>query len=195
MVVEEQSKSWPVRVLGAVAVVVAFYALSALALRWVGLAPTQEWLAQFGWFSRLVFIALSAGSLIVAPLSGSSLYILGGTLFGQHQAYWLSWVATLVGCSVNFWIARCWGRRVVVRLVGPGHVDALDRWFADLETHHSIFYMFLVMHLSQDIVSYALGLTRIPYRNFFIALSLSALTVVGFFIYLGSSVLNWLVGT
>ncbi|MEN9227504.1 MAG: VTT domain-containing protein [Gloeomargarita sp. HHBFW_bins_205] len=194
MVAEPQPKSWSVRVLGAVAVVLAFYALAALVLRWIGLELTQEWLARFGWSARLVFVGLSAGSLILAPLSGSSLYILGGTLFGQHQAFVLSWIATLIGCSVNFWIARCWGRRLVVRLVGHHQVAALDRWLADLQTHHSIFYMFLVMHLSQDIVSYALGLTRIPYRDFFIALSLSAATIVGFFIYLGSGVLNWLVG-
>ncbi len=181
------------RVLGAVVVVVGFYALAVLALRWVGIAPAREWLAQWGMFSWLVFIGLAAVSLILAPLSGSSLYVVGGTLFGQNLAFLLSVIATLIGCSVNFWLARWWGRRLVLRLVGAAQVATLDRWFMDLQSHHSIFYMFLVMHLSQDIVSYALGLTRIDYRDFLIALSLSALTIVGFYIYLGSGVLNWLV--
>ncbi|MEN9215959.1 MAG: VTT domain-containing protein [Gloeomargarita sp. HHBFW_bins_162] len=181
------------RILGAVLVLVVFYGLTVLALRWVGITPAREWLAQFGMFSWLVFIGLSAGSLILAPLSGSSLYVLGGTLFGQHLAFGLSVIATVIGCSVNFWLARCWGRRLVLRLVGAGQVEMLDRWFADLQSHHSIFYMFLVMHLSQDIVSYALGLTQILYRDFVIALTLSALTIVGFYIYFGSGVLNWLV--
>ncbi|APB34835.1 hypothetical protein GlitD10_2498 [Gloeomargarita lithophora Alchichica-D10] len=181
------------RILGAVLVIVGFYALAVLGLRWLGIAPVQAWLAQFGMFSWLVFVALSAGSLILAPLSGSSLYVLGGALFGQNLAFVLSVVATVLGCSVNFWLARWWGRRVVLRLVGAGHIATLDRWFSDLESHHGIFYMFLVMHLSQDIVSYALGLTRIIYRDFVIALSLSAVTIVGFYIYLGSRVLTWLI--
>ncbi|WP_247217455.1 VTT domain-containing protein [Synechococcus sp. C9] len=183
------------RILGALLVVVGFYALAVIVLRWLGgVAPVQAWLAQFGIFSWLVFIFLSAGSLILAPLSGSSLYVVGGTLFGQNLAFVLSVVATLLGCSVNFWLGRCWGRRLVTRLVGAQQVETLDRWFQDLQAHHSIFYMFLVMHLSQDIVSYALGLTRIPYRDFAIALSFSAFTIVGFYIYLGSGILNWLVG-
>ncbi|MEN9218036.1 MAG: VTT domain-containing protein [Gloeomargarita sp. DG_2_bins_126] len=190
---DSQRLRLPARILGAVVVVVGFYALAVLALRWVGITPAREWLAQWGMFSWLIFIGLSAASLILAPLSGSSLYVLGGTLFGQNLAFLLSVTATLIGCSVNFWLARCWGRRLVLRLVGAAQVETLDRWFMDLQSHHSIFYMFLVMHLSQDIVSYALGLTRIDYRDFLIALSLSALTIVGFYIYLGSGVLNWLV--
>ncbi|GEM_PF-5114864 len=190
-----KSQTGPARWLGAAATVIGFYALAVLALRGLGgVAPVQAWLAQFGVYAWLVFVFLSAGSLILAPLSGSSLYVVGGTLFGQPLAFVLSVVATLLGCSVNFWLARCWGRRLVTRLVGTHQVAALDRWFQDLQTHHSIFYMFLVMHLSQDIVSYALGLTRIPYRDFAIALSLSALTIVGFFTYCGSGLLTWLVG-
>ncbi len=181
------------RLLGAIALVLGFYGLAVLGLRWVGIASVREWLAQLGWFSGLVFVMLSAGSLIVAPLSGSSLYVVGGTLFGQNLAFVLSVVATLLGCSVNFYLARCWGRQLVLRLVGKGQIETLDSWLVDLQSHHSIFYMFLVMHLSQDMVSYALGLTRIVYRDFVIALTLSTLTIVGFYIYFGSSVLNWLV--
>jgi len=189
-----KSQTGRVRLLGVGLTVVGFYVLAALGLRGLGgVAPVQAWLAQFGLYSWLVFVLLAAASLILAPLSGSSLYVVGGTLFGQHLAFVLSVMATILGCSVNFWLARCWGRRLVTRLVGTHQVAALDRWFQDLQTHHSIFYMFLVMHLSQDIVSYALGLTRIPYRDFAIALVLSALTVVAFFTYCGSGLLNWLV--
>ncbi len=190
---DSQKVTGRVRLLGAVVLVVGFYALAVVGLRWAGIAPVRAWLAQFEPFSWLVFIFLAAGSLIFAPLSGSSLYVVGGTVFGQNLAFVLSVVATVLGCSVNFFLARCWGRQLVLRLVGTGHIETLDGWLADLQSHHSIFYMFLVMHLSQDMVSYALGLTRIIYRDFVIALTLSALTIVGFYIYFGSWVLNWLV--
>jgi len=86
--VGEQKVTVRSRILGALLVFVGFYALAVIVLRWLGgVAPVQAWLAQFGIFSWLVFIFLSAGSLILAPLSGSSLYVVGRTVPVWNRYY------------------------------------------------------------------------------------------------------------
>jgi uncharacterized membrane protein YdjX (TVP38/TMEM64 family) len=171
----------------------AFYAVMVLVLRAIGLDNAHEWIQQSGGWAPLLFITLGALSLVAAPLSGSSLFILGGALFGKETAFLLSWAASIIGCSVNFWISRRLGRTVVGRMIGHNHLDELDKFSQNLKGHADILYLALIMPVSQDIVSYAAGLTSISYSRFAIALILSSAAIVALYIYLGSSLLEALV--
>ncbi len=170
--------------------VVAIYIGMALLLKAIGLENAQNLVQKAGIFAPILFIALCAASLIIAPLSGSSLYVLGGVLFGKEVGFLLSYVASILGCSANFWISRRFGRQVVTRFVGKNHLDELDKFIGKLKSRHSIFYIALVMPLSQDIVSYAVGLTTVTYRQFLVALLPSIALIVAAYIYLGTSILE-----
>jgi uncharacterized membrane protein YdjX (TVP38/TMEM64 family) len=173
--------------------VAVIYALMALALRAIGLENAQNFIRKTGNWAPLIFVVLCAISLILAPLSGSSLFVAGGALFGRETGFILSYIATLAGCSINYWISRRFGRGVASRFIGKKNLDELDDFIKRLKSHHSIFYMILIMPLSQDIVSYAVGLTKIKYTHFLIALVISGAVVVSAYIYLGSSLLEALI--
>jgi uncharacterized membrane protein YdjX (TVP38/TMEM64 family) len=170
----------------------AAYGLMAIALKQVGLDNIHLWIQQTGLFAPIVFVLLNIVSLVIAPLSGSSLFVLGGVLFGKSLAFWLSWLASIVGCSINFWISRYWGRAIAVRLIGSNDLDQLDTLMGRLKDHHSIFYMIALMPLSQDIVSYAVGLTKVKYSSFAIALVISSAAIVAAYIYVGTNVMEWI---
>lgn len=177
----------------AVLFVVSIYALMAIALRIIGLENAKNAIRKTGVWAPVLFIILCTTSLIVAPLSGSSLFVVGGALFGKGIGFILSWLASTVGCSINFWISRKFGRGVANRFIGKSNLDNLDRFAGQLKNRRSIFYMVLLMPLSQDIVSYAVGLTKISYWHFLIALILSGTAIVAAYIYLGSSLLEALI--
>lgn len=170
-----------------------FYAVMVLLLRTIGLENAHQFIQQSGGWSPLIFVILCALSLIIAPLSGSSMYIVGGTLFGKEQALLLSFIASILGCSANFWISRRMGRGMVARLIGKNHLEDLDRFTGRLEGHRGILYLTLIMPLAQDMFSYAAGLTPLSYSRFAIALILSTLPMVAAYIYLGSSLLEVLI--
>lgn len=184
----------PVRkILLALLIVAATYVGMALVLRAIGLENAQRYIHHTGVWAPLVYILLCAASLIVAPLSGSSIYILSGALFGKSDGFWLSLVGCLMGCHINFGLSRRFGRKVIARFIGARNVIQLDRLTRQLKSHHSVFYMAMVMPLAQDIVSYAVGLTKIRYPDFLLALLLSAPFIVGAYIYLGTSLLETLI--
>jgi uncharacterized membrane protein YdjX (TVP38/TMEM64 family) len=170
--------------------VIALYTIMVLVLRMVGLENAQQFIADSGAWAPILFVGLCSLSLIVAPLSGSSLFIIGGTLFGKDTAFFLSFLASILGCSANFSISKRFGRSVVARLIGKSSLNELDRFTSQLAGERGVFYLTLIMPLSQDIVSYAAGLTPISYSRFVIALLLSAIVVVAGYIYLGSSLLE-----
>lgn len=181
------------KVLLALLFVAVIYALMALALRAVGLENAQNFIRRTGVWAPLIFVVLCSLSLIIAPLSGSSIFVAGGALFGRETGYILSFIATVIGCSTNYWISRKLGRGVASRFIGKNNLDELDNFIKRLKAHHGILYMILIMPLSQDIVSYAVGLTKIKYSHFLIALVISGAAIVAAYIYLGSSLLETLI--
>jgi uncharacterized membrane protein YdjX (TVP38/TMEM64 family) len=178
------------KILLAIAFVTIFYLIVALALQTIGLENAQLFVKKAGAWAPVVFIALCAVSLIIAPLSGSSLFVVGGTLFGKHNAFLLSYIASILGCSTNFWISRKFGRKVAQRFIGKANLDELDKFINKLKSSRSILYMIVIMPLSQDIVSYAIGLTKIKYTHFLIALIISSTIVISGYVYIGSSLLE-----
>jgi uncharacterized membrane protein YdjX (TVP38/TMEM64 family) len=165
----------------------------ALALQTIGLDNAQFLVKKTGIWAPVVFVVLCAVSLILAPLSGSSFFVVGGTLFGKHDAFLLSYLASIIGCSANFWISRKFGRKVAERFIGKANLDELDTFINKLKSSRSILYMTVIMPFSQDIVSYAIGLTKIKYTYFLIALILSSTIVISGYVYIGSSVLELLI--
>lgn len=181
------------RILVTLLFLVILYVGMALALRAIGLENAQNSIKQAGMLAPVLFILICAFSLIIAPLSGSSIFIVGGALFGKETAFLLSWIASILGCSVNFWISRKFGRRVAARLVGKTSLVELDQFMQRLKRQREILYMILLMPLAQDIVSYAVGLTNIKYSHFLIALIISGAGIVAAYIYLGTSLLEALI--
>jgi uncharacterized membrane protein YdjX (TVP38/TMEM64 family) len=169
------------------------YAAIVVVLQKIGLENTHTFIKESGVWAPVIFVMVCASSLIVAPLSGSSIFVIGGVLFGKETAFFLSFLASMIGCSINFWISRTFGRRIAERLVGRTDLEQLDRFIDRLSAHQSIFYIILLMPLSQDIVSYAVGLTRVNYWRFLVALIVSAIVVVAAYVYLGSSLIEYLV--
>ena len=178
------------KILLAISFVAIFYLILALALQTIGLGNAQLLVKKTGAWAPIVFVLLCAASLIIAPLSGSSLFVVGGTLFGKHDAFLLSYIASIIGCSANFWISRKLGRKVAQRLIGKANLKELDQFIGKLKSSRSILYMIVIMPLSQDIVSYAIGLTKIKYTYFLIALIVSSTIVIGGYVYIGSSLLE-----
>lgn len=183
---------WLKQALLALLVFTLIYAAMVLLLRAIGLETAQDKIHQAGVYAPILFVVLCALGLIVAPLSSSSLFVAGGAVFGKETAFLLSFLGTLIGCNVNFWISRKFGRRMASRFIGASNLEALDRSIQRLKAHHSIFYITLMMPLSQDIVSYAVGLTRIQYTHFLVALTIAGVVTVGAYVYIGSSLLEWM---
>lgn len=181
------------KLLLAVLVVVVAYVGVVLALRAIGLDNVHLAIKQMGVGAPVAFLLLCTLSIVIAPISSSSLFVTGGVLFGQNLGFLLSFLSSLLGCCINFWISRKLGRQVATRLIGHESLVVLDRFTQRLNSHHGILFMILVIPLSQDIVSYAVGLTNVKFWQFFVALLVSGAAATAVYVYFGSGILEMLV--
>ncbi len=180
------------KILLAIALVLGTYGILILGLRWLGLDRVQTAIAHLGVWAPIAFVLVCTLSIVIAPISTTSFFVMGGLVFGQFKGFLLSFLALSLGCCINFWISRKLGRRAAGHLIGHHSLDQLDRFTARLKGHHSILVMMVVLPLSQDLVSYAVGLTRIRFWQFLVAMIASSLVVASTYVYFGTGVVELL---
>lgn len=125
-----------------------------------------NFVARFGIFGPLVFIILLSINQIIAPLSGTPIYIAGYLAFGNIVVLY-NYFSYLLAAVVNFFISRKWGRKWVIKLVGNDDMDKVDSFVKDQGIFMLIFLRALQSHIS-DFVSYAYGLTKMKFRTYIV---------------------------
>ncbi|KKU02997.1 MAG: hypothetical protein UY06_C0041G0014, partial [Candidatus Amesbacteria bacterium GW2011_GWA2_47_70] len=132
----------------------------------VGLAKIQQLVAESGVWGPVILIFLIVLTHIFAPIQGSPFVILGFALFGKWTIIYLS-LATAISSFTNFWIARKFGRDLVVRLVGKGAMSKVDHIAAHEGVKVLIVMRFFQGYIS-DFISYAAGFTSIKFPVYYL---------------------------
>lgn len=138
----------------------------------------------------IIFIWLTN---VVAPLSATPFYFVGYYLFGQTTVIY-SFIATFIASMTNFWIARIWGRKLVIKLAGEDSLQKIDR----LTENYGIQTLFIIrVFLSQfyDVVSYVFGLTPMKFAPYIIISTLGTIPGTLLWYFLSTKVHNPLIFT
>jgi len=119
----------------------------------------REWILSFGALAPVALIALSAAQIVVAPIPGYLIQVVGGYLFGVGWGTLYSTIGMIVGAGIAFQVGRLFGRPLLYRLFPA---DELHRW-EYLTRVDSPFTWFILMLLPVGDILYPLaGLTTIP---------------------------------
>lgn len=113
-----------------------------------------------------LYICIIFSVYVLSPISAVPITFVGFYAFGTHVIFYNS-TATLISFFTNFWISRLWGRRFLLDLLGEGPVKKIDGLTKDYGPR-----MLILLRVFQggihDIVSYAAGLTTIPFRTYIV---------------------------
>lgn len=156
----------------------------------VGPDRLQEVVQNAGSFAPVAFVLLKASTVVVTPISGTPLRFAAGALFGFWEGVALSVCGSVFGGSINFWIARRFGRRIVVRLLGGGALARVEPFLSRLENWRTLALARLVLAPLWDIVCYGVGLTRLPYRTFLAVAIIGELLPTMLLVGVGSSIME-----
>lgn len=114
-----------------------------------------------GSLSPLLFMAIQVLQILVAPIPGEATGLLGGYMFGLWQGFLFSTIGLALGSWTAFAIGRFFGdlagnrfRRSITYQQFDGLVHKGDYVFP--------FLMFLIPGFPKDMLSYILGLSRMP---------------------------------
>lgn len=134
--------------------------------RLLGLENIQDRVGALGVFGPIVFILLKASTIVFAPLGGGPLYIAAGPLFGFSRGLVYITAGDILGNSAAFFISRFFGRKIISRLLSKPGAKMADDLLFHITTVKGLIYARAAFIGFPEAVSYAAGLTNIPFRRF-----------------------------
>lgn len=143
---------------------------------------------QAGPAAPLVYILLKATTTVLAPLSGTPLRIASGVIFGLWEGLLYTLVADVLGGSISFWISRVYGRRFLRWFIGSQAVAALDELSRHTGGWRALLFVRLILPAIYNYISYAAGLTSLPFRQYVAVTALGGLLPTGFVVAIGAGV-------
>ena len=161
-----------------------------LAVQSIGLELIQALVTSAGPLAPIVYVLLKAVTLVITPLTGSPLRLVAGVLFGFWEGVALSVLAGVLGGSINFWIARRFGRGVVARLLGARSLSRVEPMLDKLGNWKALALARIFVAPVWDVLSYAVGLTRLRYRTYLIVASIGELISSMILVGVGTSVVE-----
>ena len=129
----------------------------------------REWILGFGSLAPLAYIAVFVLQIVVAPLPGQLLGVMGGYLFGMVAGSVYSIIGLVIGAGLAMWLARRFGRPWLERYFAP---TQLRVWERKLRTRSLFTWWLLFVVPVPDLVFYVAGLSSVPLRRLLVALVL-----------------------
>ena len=185
----KQRKDKVREVLIGVFVFVAIITIFGSILNKIGFDKVQNFVESAGVFSPVVFILATILMMTFAPLTGGSMFVISGVVFGKEMGFIYSTIATLLGCSLNFYLARKFGHKIIAKIRGKKDSKKLENLKDEMSKSSKIAVLGLML-VASDIGSYAVGLTKIKYKWFFLMLITETILGMILYIYLGSSLMD-----
>lgn len=155
-----------------------------------GVEQFRSIIERAGPFAPLVYIFLKAATYVVAPLSGTPVKLAGGALFGFWEGFAYVLIGDMLGACLNFWIARLFRLKAVVKLAGKKALKQIDETTQHVGGWRALLVARLLLSGLYDFISYAAGLSNIPFRQFFWVSLLGGIPSTLVAVYLGDSLVS-----
>ncbi len=135
----------------------------------------RSWIDSFGFWGRLVFIAMVIVQVIFAIIPGEPLEIAAGYAFGAIEGTILCVIASLIGSIIVFLFVKRFGRRFVEFFYPIEKLNELKYLKDTKKLNLLAFFIFLIPGTPKDLLVYFLGLTKIDISAFLLTVSIGRL--------------------
>lgn len=143
-----------------------------------------------GIWGPAVLIIAKASTLVFAPLGGAPLYPVAGALFGTQSGFIYVMLGDAIGSTLCFFLGRKFGRRIVHRFVTGSGMPIIERLLGHMGTTRGFIETRIFFIGLPEAVSYAAGLTRLPFRTFIVVNTLAYILPNAFFVWAGDALVT-----
>ena len=150
-----------------------------------GTEKLRELIEQAGAWAPIVYVMVKASTYIFAPLSGASIELTAGALFGVWTALLLSTAGNAIGGSINYLVARTLGRKGIEFFAGKKALTQVDHAAERVSNWKALLVARVALSPIYDFVSYAAGLVRVPYWQYILITVFVGLPVTLVFPFIG----------
>jgi uncharacterized membrane protein YdjX (TVP38/TMEM64 family) len=147
----------------------------------------RDTVAAWGWLAPVIFVAIQALQVIIAPIPGEVTGPVGGALFGTLWGLIYSTIGLTVGTLFCFWVGRRWGEPLVRPWLSEHHWNRMN-FILEAEGAIICFILYLIPGFPKDIISYLFGISPIPFWVFAVVSTVGRLPGTWISSYFGAHV-------
>ena len=148
-------------------------------------------ITRYPYVAPVTIIFFRIMGIILAPLPGAPVALASLALLPWWLALLYNFIGTTSGMIGAFWIARIFRDPVVARFASLQYVH---QWQEKISQKKQ-FFAFIALRLSAlvalDFISYAAGLTKIPFRTFLLATLAVDIPINFLFYYVGGKAISY----
>lgn len=164
-----------------------FITLFTLLIEAIGIQRLQESLDEAGPLAPLLYILLKAATYVFAPLTSGPIQLSAGLLFGLWEGVIYTIIGETLGGSINFWISRLLGRRVVKRFVGEEGMKQVEGLYDRVGGWAALAYARVFLFALYDFMSYTVGLMHLRFSTYVIVSFVFGLIPTFVFVAVGTT--------
>ena len=138
-----------------------------LSVPYLNSARFKDFIEDRGTLGPVFIVSFTAFSQIFAPFPGSPASIISIAVYGYTTTIIFVYLGGLLSSAISFYISRRFGRRLVIKFVGQNTMNEIDD-FARAEGTEVLIISRLIGFPLFDYISYAAGLTSIPFKKYYI---------------------------
>jgi uncharacterized membrane protein YdjX (TVP38/TMEM64 family) len=145
---------------------VLILALIYVSVSYLGINDLRERIDALGAWGPITLIAAKASTLVFAPLGGAPLLPAAGALFGTWYGFVYVMLGQAIGSTICFFIGRRFGGKVVRRFVTNAGMPVVERVLGHMGTTRGFIETRFFFIGFPEAVSYAAGMTKLPFLKF-----------------------------
>jgi uncharacterized membrane protein YdjX (TVP38/TMEM64 family) len=158
----------------------------------------DAWLTDLGPWGPAAIVLLEMVQTLAGPVPGTAIEAASGFLFGPWLGTLYAMSGIVSGAVIAFFLARRFGRPLVLRFLGRQDVARLDHILARGGSL-MFFLLWLLPFVPDDLVCLAAGLIGMPPRRFLVLMALGRLPGIFFSVWVGATATRlspawWLAG-
>jgi len=121
----------------------------------------------------LFIILLRFVSIIVPILPGTYCLLVSGYLFGLGNGLLISGLSDFLACSISFSLSKIYGRKLLRKFISKKYLNKFESISKNYLQNNFFLLTGFLMTGWFDFVSYGVGLTKLKWRTFLLALIIS----------------------
>ncbi len=169
---------------------VIIIALFVISVQIIKSGSLENQVYSFGIWAPIIFVLLKISTLVIAPLSGTPLYFVAGSLFGPYYGLILSLVGDVLGSTICFFLSKFYGHRIIKIFAGERYFGKIVNTVSILKNTKSFIKARVLFIGIPEILAYASGLSKINFFAFSLINILFYLPVDFTFVFFGSEIIR-----
>lgn len=125
----------------------------------------------------------------IFPFLPLSVFIaLNNVAFGPIEGFLISWIATVLGCCISYYIFKKGFNKFIYRYIKiDGHIHRFVNFINKMDFGHLV--LFIAMPFTPAfLINIASGLSNMSFRKFVIAILIGKLSIIYFWGFIGTSI-------